>query len=97
MTDPRPIELEAMEHATRYGRGFEDYATEAAHDRDDQLAVRDRLAERAPHAFEHLAYVERPSDRERREHYDETRARRDLYKRRPDSQVGYQHPTRRAA
>lgn len=54
---------------------------------EDRFADQDRLAEKAPARFAYLAYTERPSDRERREHYDETRAATELYPRRSDSQV----------
>lgn len=47
----------------------------ADREHDQRLAEQDRLAERAPHHQMHLAYIERPSDRERRETFDENRVR----------------------
>ena len=52
--------------------------TERERDHDDQLEAADRAADRLPHGLTHLAYTERPSDRERtywRERADENRAR----------------------
>lgn len=64
---------------------------------DERLARQDRLAERAPHGLMHLAYIERPSDRERRAHFDETRVRALLRPRTGNVEPAPQDAPRRAA
>lgn len=71
------------EYAALYGYEPEGLMHPDVRDRahDERLAARDRLAERAPHGQMHLAYRERPSDRERHEHFDENRVRALLHPR----------------
>lgn len=42
---------------------------------DDRLDARDRAEDRAGRSWGHLAYRDRPSSMERREHFDENRVR----------------------
>jgi hypothetical protein len=63
-----------------YGWRDDDYWDEViAHDfyvrHQNRLDEQDRAFEKAGRSWGHLAYTERPSPRERREHFDENRVR----------------------
>lgn len=100
MGDPRRQVTDGLELDTLAQTGrdpYDDFLDDAA---QEQIRA-DRLAERAPAG----AYVERASERERREHFDETRVRTALRPRTGNVQplgvprctcsapeTGYRHP-----